>query len=154
MWKWWKSNTSEEEGGGRPGKKGRRAGWVGLEKSRWKSSSSWEWKSSGLAITTNKHGQPGLQLWLRWLQGVWTVGGGLGCFLSFISCYSSSHSKSCWCGPSQGIFTVSFSQREGLGSSSATDGLRLPPINKSPCDAVYSSFFLSPCLLQVDMSVC
>lgn len=38
----------------------------------------------------NKHGQPGFQLWWRWLQGVWTVGGGLGRFPSLSLCFSSS----------------------------------------------------------------
>lgn len=38
----------------------------------------------------NKHGQPGFRLWLRWLQGVWTVGGGLGYFPLLSLCFSSS----------------------------------------------------------------
>lgn len=38
----------------------------------------------------SKHGQLGFRLWLRWLQGVWTVGGGLGCFSLFFFLSSSS----------------------------------------------------------------
>lgn len=38
----------------------------------------------------NKVARPGFRLWLRWLGGAWTVGGGLGCFPLLSLCSSSS----------------------------------------------------------------